>query len=218
MAVEGPLLRVSRILRPFPLISFLSRDGINPRNGFSFVLGNQWQHEMVGLANQTAPEMDLLVSDAIRNTLFENVDANSRPGDLVARNIQRGRDHGIPGYDKLRRACGMAEIVNREAPVEINRETWRKLMRTYKNDPSQIDGFTAGLSETAPADGMVSSQYFLASQLNHNCRLGPSSPVSLRGSLRISGTATDSSSVIAGAQESLVQGILILRDFLRLQR
>ena len=50
----------------------------------------------------------------------------------------------------------MADIVNGEAPVEIDAEIWRKLMLTYKNDPSQIDGFTAGLSETAPADGMVS--------------------------------------------------------------
>ena len=109
---------------------------------------------MVGLANQTAPEMDLFISDAIRNTLFTN--RQGRPEDLVARNIQRGRDHGIPGYDKLRRVCGLADIVGREAPAEINAEDWAKLMKTYNNDPSQIDSFTAGLAETAPSDGMVS--------------------------------------------------------------
>ena len=54
----------------------------------------------------------------------------------------------------------MANIVNGEAPVEINAKIWRRLMRTYKNDPSQIDGFTAGLAETAPDDGMVSFQCF----------------------------------------------------------
>ena len=137
---------------------------------------------MVGLANQTAPEFDLLVSDAIRNTLFENADANGRPGDLVARNIQRGRDHGIPGYDKLRRACGMADIVNGEAPMEINAENWRRLMRTYKNNPSQIDGFTAGLAETAPADGMVSFQYLACFSIifpfHPNFRWAPSLHVS----------------------------------------
>ena len=110
----------------------------------------------VGLANQIAPEMDLFVSDAMRNTLFENVDRD-RPGDVVARNIQRGRDHGIPGYEKLRLACKMTAIVGTEAPEEISEENWRKLMKTYKNDPSQIDAFTAGLAETAPDDGMVSS-------------------------------------------------------------
>ena len=108
---------------------------------------------MMGMANQTAPEFDLAISDSIRNTLFTN--RQHRPEDLIARNIQRGSDHGIPGYDKHRRACGMTDIFDREAPLEINAEIWRKLMRTYNNDPSLIDGFTAGLAETAPADGMV---------------------------------------------------------------
>jgi len=131
---------------------FFDRDGGNAEHG-NFIEGNLWQHEMMNLANQTAPEMDLFVSDAIRNTLFTNV--QGRPEDLVARNIQRGRDHGIPGYAKLRGACGMADIVGREAPAEINADDWGKLMKTYNNDPSLIDPFTAGLAETAPADGMV---------------------------------------------------------------
>ena len=97
------------------------------------------------------------VGNAVRNTLFSNVDANKRPGDLVARNIQRGRDHGIPGYDKLRTACGMTDLIGTEKPREINEANWRKLMQTYNNDPSQIDGFTAGLAEDAAGeDGMVS--------------------------------------------------------------
>ena len=52
----------------------------------------------------------------------------------------------------------MTDLIGTEAPEEIGGETWAKLMEIYKNDPSQIDGFTAGLaeSESAPADGMVS--------------------------------------------------------------
>ena len=112
---------------------------------------------MIGVANQKAPACDLQVSDAIRNSLFTEVEKGKRPGDLAARNIQRGRDHGIPGYDKLRQACGMAKIEDGgQAPKEISAENWRKLMKTYNNDFSQMDGFTAGLAETAPADGMVS--------------------------------------------------------------
>merc|ERR1719397_1760018 len=49
----------------------------------------------------------------------------------------------------------MTDLSGTEAPKEISAENWRKLMKTYNNDPSLIDPFTAGLAETAPADGMV---------------------------------------------------------------
>ena len=89
-------------------------------------------------------------------TLFENV--QGRPEDLDATNIQRGRDHGIQDYVKLRQACGMINIVSRQKPEEVNGEDWGKLMETYNNDPSLIDGFIAGLSETAPEDRMMRLQ------------------------------------------------------------
>ena len=134
------------------------QDGVGSVKSFAL---SRWQHEMMGLANQTAPELDLAISDSIRNTLFTN--RQNRPEDLVARNIQRGRDHGIPGYDKLRRACGMTDIIGpNQAPPEITAEIWRNLMKTYHNDPSMIDGFTAGLAETAPRDGMVSFEYSIS--------------------------------------------------------
>ena len=41
----------------------------------------------------------------------------------------------------------MTDLPRTEAPKEISGESWRKLMKTYNNDPAQIDGFTAGLTE-----------------------------------------------------------------------
>ena len=118
--------------------------------------------QMIGLANQPAPACDLKLGNASRNLLFTNADGHGRPGDLAARNIQRGRDHGIPGYDKLRKACGMTDLIGTEKPEEMSEANWKLLMETYNNDPSQIDGFTAGLAENVTAeDGMVSFLCFV---------------------------------------------------------
>ena len=122
-----------------------------------------WQYEMTGAADQTMPASSLQVCNSLRNKLFTNVHADTLghkiPGDLVSRNIQRGRDHGIPGYAVLRKECGLADLTNSidAPPPEINSATWKKLLTTYKHDSSQIDGFTGGLAETSPSDGQVHS-------------------------------------------------------------
>ena len=53
----------------------------------------------IGLVNQVAQAFDEGVSGEVTNHLFEE------PGDgfgldLVSLNIQRGREHGIPSYNK----------------------------------------------------------------------------------------------------------------------
>jgi hypothetical protein len=46
-----------------------------------------------------------MFEDGIRNHLFG-------VSDLPARNVQRGRDHGIPPYNKYRVFCGLSEPQN----------------------------------------------------------------------------------------------------------
>ena len=61
-----------------------------------------------GLAAQQAQELDAQAVHGVRNFLF------GEPGlggsDLVSLNIQRGRDHGLPGYNQLRRDFGLAPV------------------------------------------------------------------------------------------------------------
>jgi len=114
-------------------------------------LGTNWMHEMVGAANQLAPATDLEIGDALRNELRQNI--LGHPDDLVARNIQRAREHGIPSYMKLRQAVlGATETNNR--PAEIDQSTWDRLMDVY-GDSDDIDAFTGGLAERSQDDGEV---------------------------------------------------------------
>ena len=59
--------------------------------------------------------MDNVFAEDITNHLFEEQeDGVQKPGtgvDLVAINIQRGRDHGIPGYNAFREFCGIGRAM-----------------------------------------------------------------------------------------------------------
>jgi hypothetical protein len=61
-------------------------------------------HLIIGLTEQTAQRVDLLIDDAVRNFLFGNVGPRF---DLASLNIQRGRDHGIPSYNDVRKGLGL---------------------------------------------------------------------------------------------------------------
>ena len=53
-----------------------------------------------GMVLQKAEQFDVNVVSDVTESLFTNVDF---PGsDLIARNIHRGRDHGLPGYNEYR--------------------------------------------------------------------------------------------------------------------
>ena len=108
---------------------------------------------MKGAVGQTAPAGDLEVVDALRNQLFAHPGACKPFDDLVARNLQRAREHGIPSYGDLREACNMSSL-DGSKPAEIDKTAWSMLMSTYSS-PSEIDAFTGGLAETPASDGIV---------------------------------------------------------------
>ena len=119
-----------------------------------------WMHELEGLANQECPQAGLIMEFSVTDTLFREVDGD----DLAARNIQRGRDHGIPGYSTLRTYCGLPNLDTWERPEEMKDKDeekdkekvkeWRRLKNLYTK-PEDIDPFPGGLAETAVEGGQV---------------------------------------------------------------
>jgi len=98
-----------------------------------------------GLVMAPMEVMDNGITQEVKDHLFE--EKNRRPSgrDLAALNIQRGRDHGLPGYNKFREFCGL----NRSRTFhfeEIPKALVNKLHGVYE-DPDDVDLFPGLLAE-----------------------------------------------------------------------
>ncbi|XP_042298790.1 myeloperoxidase-like [Sceloporus undulatus] len=97
---------------------------------------------------------DQMVVEAIRDKLFEQVMPIGL--DLPALNMQRGRDHGLPGYNAWRRFCGLPQPRNEAelARVLRNRNLAKKFIQLY-GTPNNIDLWVGGVAEPAVHNGRV---------------------------------------------------------------
>ena len=117
---------------------------------------------VAGLIGEESQTMDKFVTEDVTNHLFLEVGENTGHlkrdfgGDLVARNLQRGRDHGLPGYNMYRRYCGLKSLSSFSGrhPPEISKDNWRILGELYKT-PDDIDLFVGGLAEHRYNDGLT---------------------------------------------------------------
>lgn len=114
-----------------------------------------------GLARCPMEAADTVVGDALRNKLFTNpkIFGGSADGaglDLVSINLMRGRDHGVPGYSKWRKFCGLKVITNiREMKKVMKDDIAIKFKNLYKKRFEDIDLFAAGLAEDSIEDGIL---------------------------------------------------------------
>ncbi len=65
---------------------------------------------LIGMATVVEQDFDCKVVDDLRNFLFGPPGAGGR--DLVALNIQRGRDRGLPDYNTVRQAFGLPAVTS----------------------------------------------------------------------------------------------------------
>jgi hypothetical protein len=94
-------------------------------------------------ADNTANENDLLTIRQIRNLLL--ADGNVVDQDLIARDIQRARDHGLGTYNDLRAAYGLPRLTS-FAQITSDVTVQKELEQTY-GSVDQIDPFEGMLAE-----------------------------------------------------------------------
>lgn len=98
---------------------------------------------LVGATRTLMKKIDNQIIDDVRNFLF-GPPTNSHLLDLATLNIQRGRDHGIPGYNAVRKAYGLTEKTFSQ--ISSNMELVSKLENLY-DTPNDIDPWIGALCE-----------------------------------------------------------------------
>lgn len=104
-----------------------------------------------GMARQRAQELDNQIVDDVRNFLFGPPGAGGF--DLASLNIQRGRDHGLPGYNQARANYGLPRITSWNQ-ISSDSAVRTKLASLYSS-PDQVDLWVGGLAEDHLPGAMV---------------------------------------------------------------
>ncbi|XP_077168670.1 myeloperoxidase [Paroedura picta] len=95
-----------------------------------------------------------MMVEEIQERLFEQVEEIGL--DLASLNLQRGRDHGLPGYNAWRRFCGLSQPRNEAelAAVMNNSKLAKKFIELY-GTPDNIDLWIGSMAEPFVPNGRV---------------------------------------------------------------
>ncbi|MDJ0676306.1 MAG: peroxidase family protein [Calothrix sp. MO_167.B42] len=110
---------------------------------------------MRGLVQQPHMGVDNMIVDAVRNFLFGNPGAGGF--DLASLNIQRGRDHGLPGYNAVREALGLTRKMS-FSDISSNNSITSKLESAYSS-VDDIDLWVGGLAEDHVNGGLLGETF-----------------------------------------------------------
>ncbi|XP_043942125.1 eosinophil peroxidase-like [Protopterus annectens] len=97
---------------------------------------------------------DHMMNTELRDKLFQVTSAVAL--DLASLNLQRGRDHALPGYNDWREFCNLsrAHNVSELAAIINNTDLAQRLVSLY-GSPDNIDVWLGGLSEPFVENGRV---------------------------------------------------------------
>ncbi|MEM8607447.1 MAG: peroxidase family protein [Myxococcota bacterium] len=110
-----------------------------------------------GLAGQACSAVDTEVVDDVRDFLFGPPGAGGL--DLASLNLQRGRDHGLPRYNEVRAALGLA-VRQSFDEVSTNPDTRERLSSVYDR-VDDLDVWVGALAEDAINGGHLGELAFV---------------------------------------------------------
>lgn len=127
-----------------------------------------------GTAQTLAEEVDTKVVNLLRNGLFQNTGVTGIENgfDLVAVNIQRGRDHGLSRYNELRKLFG-TKAFTKFSEISSNPQVAKQLSDAYRGRINNVEAFIGLLAENHKAGaGFGKTMYKIWKEEFHRLRDG----------------------------------------------
>jgi peroxidase len=112
---------------------------------------------MLGALTQPLYKMDQHITDEVRNYLFTH--GNYFGEDLAARNILRGREHGIRGYLDYRRFCKLRPVYNWDDLRHVMPNKTVDDFRYLYKSPEDLDLWSAGVAEHSYNKGLIGETF-----------------------------------------------------------
>ena len=163
---------------------------------YDFENGLGYEMILTGLMRQKAHSFDRFVTEEVTNRLFANampiVTGGPIPGvggDLISRNIQRGRDHGLPSYAAFYKHLhnfedGVMDCWNNK-PADISQSNWDLLKNIYYH-PHHIDLFVGSLAEYPHNSGLTGKTFqTIIAQTFRNLKYGDRFFFSHKGNMNL---------------------------------
>lgn len=105
---------------------------------------------LMGMSVQLCEEEDHKIVEDLRGNVFGPLEFPRR--DLMAINIQRGRDHGLPGFNAARKAFGL-RTVDFNHFQHLDPTIQKYLTALYNNSIDDVDVWVGGILETRDGPG-----------------------------------------------------------------
>ncbi|XP_033319603.1 peroxidase-like isoform X1 [Bombus bifarius] len=107
-----------------------------------------------GMATQSSQKMDISIIEDVTSKLFAT-NQDSLGLDAISLDIQRGRDHGLPGYNHYRKYCGLPAAKSFDDFLDYIPMEMTKKLRTIYAHPDDVDLIIGGMAERPTEDGLL---------------------------------------------------------------